>query len=772
MARDQSRFAERGTTYWPLTGALVVLLLTACMALGPVLRNSAWWWGMAVTATVVLVSAAVFRRLRWPVSVVPVGALGVLLVFLTVFFGDGSGLLWVIPTPTTLERFGDLIQAGELSIQQQAVPAVPYPGILFLLCVGAGAIAIVLDTVAITLRAPAIAGALVLIPVAVPALITTSGTDILQLVLVAAAYLLLLRVDVRTRRAAEAANPDHGRSAARSFGPDRRGPGPVWGSLGVAAIAIVSALVLSAATPALSDTSVINSRSNGVLFGNGVSPLIDLGQDLRRPEETLALHYSSDADEHPYLKLLTLDTFSDDLEWVAGHGPINKGNGVDDIGSAPGLTSRIERTKTTTDVQIDNVISSWLPVPYPATSISGLAGNWTWDDTALTVSSEQSTTRNQRYTVKAIALKPTAAQLRDAGTDYPPDIAALSSVPAAAPPVIASTAKEVTAGTTNPYDAAVALQRYLRGNDFAYSTQAPIDQNYDGGSLGVIAKFLEVKKGYCIHFASTMAVMARTLGIPARLALGYLPGESQEAAFADRTRWDVSSHDLHTWPELYFPSVGWVPFEPTTGRGSIPDYALATGATDTSTSAPAAAEDKRPTNQGLLDAQHNAAGSSQAQGALGTWLQTAAIVLGVVVLLLAPLIVRRGIRFVRRRRLARAGPPSLAWREFVDTTLDYGIGMSDTETPRHLADRAFSRPEDAAVRESLERLLVAVEYERYARPDTHPDVRTARVADLDAVLRALRIRASWPVRLRAALLPRSLWPAAFGPAPGTPVVSA
>ena len=86
-------------------------------------------------------------------------------------------------------------------------------------------------------------------------------------------------------------------------------------------------------------------------------------------------------------------------------------------------------------------------------------------------------------------------------------------------------------------DKAVALQDYFRDNSFVYSTQTPLKQGYDGDGSRVIARFLEVKSGYCVHFASAMALMARTLGIPSRVAEGYLPGATSGGS---ATGWGVS----------------------------------------------------------------------------------------------------------------------------------------------------------------------------------------------------------------------------------------
>src|SRR5690606_41826401 len=82
-----------------------------------------------------------------------------------------------------------------------------------------------------------------------------------------------------------------------------------------------------------------------------------------------------------------------------------------------------------------------------------------------------------------------------------------------------------------------------------------------------IARFLRDKQGFCVHYSFAMASMARSLGIPARVAVGFAPGTPQ----ADGTV-AVGLRDAHAWPELYFEGIGWTRFEPTPTRGSIPSY--------------------------------------------------------------------------------------------------------------------------------------------------------------------------------------------------------
>lgn len=760
------------SAHWAITCALVVLLVVGLGALGPLLRGSAWWFATAFIGAVVLCSSAAFRQLRVSPTYVPLASFGVLLAALTLLFGAGSGLLWLIPTGETLGIFEDLIRNGVISIEQQSTPAEAIEGIVFLLAVGAGLIALTMDTLAVTLRWPALAGLPVLIPVAVPGLIVEGGADPMALVLTGAAYLVLLRVDVRLRRAAEANSPDRGRDAPRVITSlQRGGPGPLWGSLAVGGIGIVSALVLSAATPEFTPGGLVGSGSSSRLFAAGVSPMIDLGQDLRRPQAGPALHYETSATELPYLKLLTLDQFVG-TTWTA---MVNRSDtedsrfndNMDDLGAPPGLSDKVKTSTTRTDIVIDGVETTWLPIPTPATSVAGLDGTWYADPGARAITSSDSTTNGQTYTVSALQVEPTAEQLRDSSLDYPVTVESALDMPVPTPEIIRTTAETVAADAKSPYDSAVAIQKYLRSSDFSYDTESPVREGFDGGGADVIATFLEVKRGYCTHFASAMAIMARSIGIPARLALGYLPGEKADTTGDDR-RYNVDSHDLHVWPELYFVGIGWVPFEPTPGRGSVPDYStpaaaqaseLAPGATAPGT-APRSAADRLEEEAGTASA-----GTAQESGT--DTLARAGLALSIVLLLLLlPGAGRQVLRGVRMRRLAsgRGGPPQ-AWAELTDTALDHGIDVSERETARSLAGRLVpladpSGQPNSPVAAAIERLLVAEERAHYARPGSGAQAADGRGLsdDLTLVLRALHSSATRGSRWRALLLPASLWP--------------
>ena len=136
----------------------------------------------------------------------------------------------------------------------------------------------------------------------------------------------------------------------------------------VGSIGIVSALVLSTATPALTEGGLAGLRGNGQLFGSGISPMIDLSQDLRRPQAAPAFHYTTTADRQPYFKLVTLDQFTGQI-WAARNDPTDTRNTVDNIETPPGLFARVKTTEAKTSVVIDGVETTWLPAPSPATSI-------------------------------------------------------------------------------------------------------------------------------------------------------------------------------------------------------------------------------------------------------------------------------------------------------------------------------------------------------------------------------------------------------------------
>ncbi|GGI47327.1 transglutaminase-like putative cysteine protease [Agromyces flavus] len=749
-----------------LSGATLLLLLVATTALGPLITGSGWWWASAIVAVAVIGGGAGMRAIRTPPSVVPPLEVAALILALTLLFGGTTSIALIIPTPDTFDAFGALAEGARRTIEQQSVPAIPVPALVFAICVGVGVVAVLLDLIVQTVRLPALAAVPILVPVLVPGLFVEAGAEVGALVLTAAAYLLLLRVDVRVRRSAELLQEDERDDAPMVIAPKRAPIVSTMGaSLGLAAIGLLAASVITAATPSISTSFLLGSGGPGTLFARGVSPYLELGRDLRRPDPVPAFTYVSPDGIRPYFTLLTVQRLEGEV-WTAGERAVDGDHTLDTLPRPDGLADDVLAPQRTISVDTQQVRTAWLPLPYPTAEVEGVRGSWFWDTGSLNVRSVDSTTLEQRYQLTHLDVQPSVGQLRAAGAPDPSAVAESTlELPDDLPPIIAQTAQEVAGTAPTPYDAAVAIQAYLRGS-FEYSEDAPVAGGYDGGGFDVIAAFLEAGEGYCIHFASTMAVLAREIGIPSRISVGYTAGTATDARENGEVVVAVDSHDLHAWPELYFEGVGWVPFEPTPGRGTVPGYSRLGAGEDTEGVVPTAPS-TGPGSTGRPDGDPDSAlgDDAAALAARVDFLRGAGVVVLAIGLVLLPAAIRWGLRVGRRRRI-RTGPQpaDAAWREFAATAVDLGLPVDDRRTARVLTAELMRRPAFAvhgdppgAAAGAALRLRDAVERERYG-PATPVDApaRTDLARDLAVASAALRADAPASRRAEAVLLPRSL----------------
>ncbi|GEM_PF-496808 len=163
-----------------------------------------------------------------------------------------------------------------------------------------------------------------------------------------------------------------------------------------------------------------------------------------------------------------------------------------------------------------------------------------------------------RYAVLGAVAEPNPTALRAAGSDYSPEIVAVYlQLPDDLPPGLVEYAAEITADAATPYDKALAIETALRRLPYSLDVPTP------PGERELASWFLfDLRRGYCDYFATAMVVLARLSGVPARLAIGYATGVYDRQA----DRYVVTEMDAHSWPEVYFPGLGWIPFEPTPAR--------------------------------------------------------------------------------------------------------------------------------------------------------------------------------------------------------------
>ncbi|MEU0751396.1 transglutaminase domain-containing protein, partial [Streptomyces albogriseolus] len=434
----------------------------------------------------------------------------------------------------------------------------------------------------------------------------------------------------------------------------------------------------------------------------------------------------------------------------------------------PGLGPDVEFTEVGTSVSVAKWYGqTWLPMPYPPSRVS-VGGDWRYEPVGMTlVGDHGQNTRGLTYEVRSLDVRPTAEQLAKAPEPPADVLREYTELPDSLPSLVLETARAVTDGAKSDYDRAVMLQDWFTlSGDFQYDTQVDV-----GSGSQAIARFLKDKRGFCVHYSFAMASMARSLGIPARIAVGFAPGTPQ----ADGTI-SVAMRDAHAWPELYFEGVGWTRFEPTPTRGSTPDYTVQdvedNGPADParpSQAAPAdpSAQPSRSTDCRADGSDPGSCESESPQAALDAggdgpkWhvvLLWALAGLLVLALPLSPLLWRTRMRAVRLGGHGRAeedvAPRVLAaWEELTDTAWDHGIVPDESLTPRGAADRVVRTgglDGDAAA--SVRRLAGAVEQVLYA-PRPRPAVGLAD--DVRRAAAALRDSASRRARLRALLAPRS-----------------
>lgn len=741
--------------------SVLATLLTAS-SYGGVFRSGTWLPATTFVAVAGVLGCELARRLRVPRLLVPLGGLVGLTLALTFSFARDLAVLSVLPTPAVLDEARALVQAGLETIRSYAAPVEPDTGVIALTAAGLGLVAVLVDTFAATWRRPALAGLPLLGAYSVPAALAPAGTGWLAFAAGGAGWLALLLSDARDRVGRWGRTlPGSGRTPRETAGP----LGAVGRRIGVAALglAVLVPATLPSLVPAVEGGLLPSGSGPGPGRGNStvnvVNPILDLGQDLNRPDNRQVIRYRTDDDDPGYLRMVVLDDFSGDV-WQPTRLRVPRSQTViDGFADPPGLASSTATREVVTEISIQALESRWLPLPYPAVRVQDIEGEWLWDESTFNVfpGSEDVSLVEQDYTVESLEVMPSRVDLR--GARAPGEALDRYLELPDLPGSIAEAAQEVTDPAASPYDTAVALQAWFRSGAFTYNERAP-----EGTGLQAIEQFLVDRQGFCVHFASTMAVMARALGIPARVAVGFLPGQQ----LADDT-WVVGTHDAHAWPELYFEGAGWLAFEPTPAvqTGSAPLYTRPftdprDGGAGTSSAAPTttsgAGSAVAPTGRaGVVRPEDRLGGGAAGSAETGPQVSWRAVLIGLagLLVLLVPATVRAGMG---RWRWWRAGDDPAAraragWRELLDLAADYRLSLPAPATPRrvrgHVQSAAVLRP---AAEAALGRLAGAVERVDYA-PTVGPvgDLR----ADVATIRAALHDWAGWRRRLRARWAPAS-----------------
>jgi transglutaminase-like putative cysteine protease len=660
------------------------------------------------------------------------------------------------------------------SSQEYAAPVpMQVPGIHPLLISGGLAAMLVVDLLACTARKVPLAGLPLLTIYSVPISVLGGGVSLWVFVPTAVGFLtlLFLHENDMVNRWGRPIGTDRD-AALGSFGVRTGAARSNAGAIGSVAtgLAVVVPLLIPTLDLNVFDFGAGNGGDSNVKIQN---PTADLLRDLNRGEDIPLIRITTNDPDPDYLRVTSLNRFSND-EWSPGNRDIPSDHRPD--GAMPplnGVSSQVGRDEYEYQVSInDNFESAWLPTQFPLAAIEA-EGDWRYDERTMDFFrwDEDLDTRNMDYTMTGVELDLQGAALADASLSVTQVSPEFRELPDDLPAIVEDLAFGVTSEAATRFDKAVALQNWFR-QEFEYS----LEDGPRGNGADDLEAFLSPgdggRVGYCEQFAASMAVMARVIGIPARMAVGFLkPEPLGDGVF------EYSAHDLHAWPELYFDGYGWVRFEPTPGTRaeSVPSYTRGrgTGAVDP-TELPTESEidpASRPANgeRPSADAQPEGTSGSNDDDAAFPWVR---LVLGlgagalVVLLALTPRLLRR-----RAREQRLVGGPEAAWEELRATVLDLGLFWPGSRSPRETRDRLvelFGAPGDEFAAErpargpamnpdavvAVDRIVHDLELLRYSR--AHQAGAGSLRAEVETCIEALQAGVSPRVRRRAEWLPASV----------------
>lgn len=674
----------------------VLATTTSAWAVNPLLAPGRWAL-VAFVACLALAWGTAWLR-TWMRSAVAPTLIGFAVVAygLTIAYLSPAHGIDLLPDADTIERLGLLAEHTSATIVANAAPLEITAGIEAAAIGGICATYLLVELCAFGWRAPAWS-AVPLLTLWAPSIVVYIEVSALSFLLAAVSYLVLVGLATGTTAVDAAERQRHSAIVT------------AWSLALVVVTLVVTPLVLLAPGWGTNPLPFLGSGGGALLL----SDEIDMRQDLGRQSNEVALRYHVAPSTVGALRLRTMHEFDGTTWQLDEEAGEQRRMGADTLLWSEEVAPEIlDGRESLVDVEIVGLRENRLPIPTFPRSVEA-AGRWTYDVGRDEVISRQRTSPGERYSFRTTTDGITSELLRAAGRGSPERESEYLALPSTEHlEDVARRAREVTADADNAYDQALLLQTYLRSPPFEYTTTVPVPVTGDA-----VWDFLESGRGYCVQSATAMVVMARTLGIPARMALGFLPGSA--LAGSPRT-FEVRGDRAHTWPELHFDGIGWVRFEPTpaaqsglppayadpfanTGEGPTPEPELPIG-TPVPTAVPTAGP--APGGGGIVRTLSSVPG----------WLVAVGVVAVLVLVTAVALLVHRA-----RRRAGERLAPESAWRQLRDRLGALEITWTDSATPRRAAGeirrqlaRRTRTPLGPQAQDGLAVLVRSVEADRYS----------------------------------------------------------
>jgi len=555
-------------------------------------------------------------------------------------------------------------------------------------------------------------------------------------------------------------------------------PGLTMAALaGVIAVGVVAAM--PDATDRVWNPAVVKSPVNSTVPDVTVS----LAEDLQKRSGSRVFSFETETPGAHYFTLATLADF-DGGRWTPREDAADIS--LDEPRSAqvpPGLES--------TTVTMDGLRSEWLPLPQSTYRVVPPdehrndfdPGKWTWMTDSATAKASTAVTRDgDLYTVESVPLVSSRlgdvdlSALAASGVDTGAiDQASYLELPGEVPASLRDATTEAAGGATDRIQAGYALENWFRTGGFRYDDSVPYDPGADPDSpYSVMESLLTQRAGFCVHYASTFTVMARELGIPTRMAVGYAARSNADGPT------NVKARELHAWPEILVDGVGWVAFEPTPGgpggmdvpaegqpAGESPaqetpeppepsEQPPAESETPTETPEPTEPSESSeiPQSEEMPEDRESPEVDEDDAADSGFTVPLPVLVAaGVILLLLVPALVRWLVGRWRRRGIH---PAQDAWSETTAKAMDLGLSPA-------VADLRARTPEAWAEQlggEQVQALASAASAERFGGRD-YSDSREELRGLLDGAVEDLAGRGGRAARVLAVLVPRSLFRSLF-----------
>lgn len=674
-------------------------------------------------------TAALARRQRWPLGLALTASTVVLIIVEGLALYSGTLWLRLAPSAETLRQATSDIQAAWNAF---GIVEAPTPATAGFLLVGGAVVwlaAFCADAVALRAR---LAGEALLPSFGVLAFVGALGTGDWR-IRSAAAMVLCAVVFV-------AAHGIHHTADRVPLGASerRRSAVPMRTALRFGVAAAVVAALLVPLLPGSDAPAIVSWKD---LDGSApasrvtISPLVNA--QGRLVGTSGAELFRVEADAPAYWRMSGLSKFDGEF-WGSEQLYAN---------TAQALSGPVSPDVFTQEITIGALDSIWLPAAFEPVAYDGPGALYDSETGTLVTTHSSTLEPGLTYTVSSAIDIPSLAGLVAADGDVPADIAEdYLDLPDGFNPRVGGLAADITADASGPYAKALVLQNYFLEN-FVYSLRVPSGHDTDR-----MEQFLfEDRRGYCEQFAGTYAAMARAIGLPSRVAIGFTPGELVDGVYV------VTGSHYHAWPEVWI-GGRWVYFEPTPGRGApgtvvytgVPPQQVVPGDPDAAGEAGSGfigqlgAEDLEGISgdlEGFVDIL-GVEGSGENTGAWSEWLVVpfyAVLAVGALWLIAIPSAVRirRALHHRRARHDARAAVAA-SWDDVAETLFNVGIDRRPTETHVEFADRVRRRLRIPTG--EMQTLAVAAQQASYAADPPSPQAVVG--ARLNAQQLETRIRAA------------------------------